>query len=118
MVSATAAQLVKSTVHDLEDRFPAMRAYSDQQRQHTTEDIAHIVDFLATALYTDDDELFTGFITWTAEILEARGVRAASLHPALELLAAALQDFPRTQRMLDAAHQCLTPLTTDPTPTA
>ena len=118
MVSATAAQLVKSTVHDLEERFPAMRAYSEAQRQHTTEDIAHIVDFLATALYTDDDDLFTGFITWTAEILEARGVPAASLHPALDLLAGQLQDFPRTHRLLRAARNALTEMTADPTPTA
>ena len=115
MVSATAAQLVKATVDDLADRFPAMRAYTDLQRHHTTEDIAHIVDFLATALYTDDDDLFTGFIAWTAEILAARGVPAASLHPALDLLAAQLKDFPRTQRMLHAAIDSLTPT---PTPTA
>lgn len=110
MVSGSAAQLVKTTVVDLEERFPAMRAYTDQQRQHTIEDIAHIVDFLATALYTDDDELFTGFIRWTADILTARGVPAASLLPALDLLAAQLVDFPRAVRMLAAAHAALTPM--------
>jgi methanogenic corrinoid protein MtbC1 len=107
MVSRTAAQLVKQTVTDLEDRFPAMRAYTEAQRQHTTEDIAHIVDFLATALYTDDDDLFTGFLAWTAEILEARGVPALSLQPALDLLSAQLIDFPRAQRMLGAAQNTL-----------
>ena len=40
-----------------------MREYTDLQREHTAEDLAHIVDFLATALYTGDAELFTGFIT-------------------------------------------------------
>ena len=59
MVSTTAGNLVATTVTELESRFPAMRDYSDQQRQHTIEDIAHIVDFLAVALYTDDDALFT-----------------------------------------------------------
>ena len=44
-------------------------------------------DYLATALYVDHDDLFTGFVTWTAEILEARGVPGASLRPALDLLA-------------------------------
>jgi len=80
-----------------------MGTYDELQRQRTTEDIAHIVDYLATALYVDDGELFTGFIAWTAEILEARGVPAASLRPALDLLAEQLKDFPRSVRLLNAA---------------
>lgn len=112
MVSTAKPQLVRFTVADLEDRFPAMRDYSDAQREHTTEDIAHIVDFLATALYVDDDELFTGFIIWTAEVLSSRGVPAKSLTPALDLLSAQLQDFPRTQRLLTAARTALIPDTT------
>ncbi|AFM19864.1 putative cobalamin binding protein [Mycolicibacterium chubuense NBB4] len=116
MVSGTTAQLVKTTVADLEERFPAMRSYSELQRQHTTEDIAHIVEFLAAGLYTDDDDLFTDFITWTAEILAARGVPATSLHPALESLAAQLQDFPRAQRLLLAARTALSRLTPQSAP--
>jgi methanogenic corrinoid protein MtbC1 len=107
MVSRSTAQLVAQTVAELADRFPAMREYDDLQRQRTTEDIAHIVDYLATALYVDDDDLFTTFITWTGEILEARGVPAASLHPALDLLAEQLKDFPRSLRLLGAAHSAL-----------
>lgn len=108
MVSRSAAQLVKTTVADLEDRFPAMRAYSTQQHQRTVEDIAHIVDFLTVSLYTDDDALFTDFITWTADILTARGVPAASLRPALDLLAVQLNEFPRSLRLLRAANDALT----------
>jgi len=108
MVSRSAAQLVETTVGELEHRYPAMAGYTDAQRQHTVEDIAHIVDFLATALYTDDDELFTEFVVWTAGILDARGVPTGSLYPALELLAAQLRDFPRTQRILSAARTALT----------
>ncbi|OBH82963.1 cobalamin B12-binding domain-containing protein [Mycobacterium scrofulaceum] len=108
MVSRSAAQLVKSTVADLEDRFPAMRAYSPLQHEHTVEDVAHIVDFLTVSLYTDDDALFTEFITWTADILTARGVPAASLHPALDLLTVQLKEFPRSQRLLTAANDALT----------
>ena len=108
MVSRSAAQLVETTVGELEHRYPAMAGYTDAQRQHTVEDIAHIVDFLATALYTDDDELFTEFVVWTAGILDACGVPTESLYPALELLAAQLRDFPRTQRILSAARTALT----------
>lgn len=108
MVSRTAVQLVTSTVGRLEDRLPGMATYDELQRQRTVEDIGHIVDFLKTALYVDDDELFTGFICWTGDILEARGVPAASLQPALDLLAEQLTDFPRSQRLLSAANAALT----------
>lgn len=114
MVGGSKAQLVKWTVAELETRFPAMRDYSEAQHEHTVEDVAHIVDFLATALYVDDDDLFTGFIVWTAEVLGARGVPATSLIPALDLLSAQLQDFPRTQRLLTAARTALNPDTTEP----
>ncbi|WP_231639788.1 cobalamin B12-binding domain-containing protein [Mycobacterium sp. Marseille-P9652] len=107
LVSRAAGRLVRTTITALEDRFPAMRGYTAAQRQHTAEDIAHIVDFLAIGLYTDDDALFTDFIGWTADILTARGVPAASLRPALELLELELKDFPRAGRLLKAAHHCL-----------
>jgi methanogenic corrinoid protein MtbC1 len=102
-VSQTSRQLVKEIFTTLEDRIPAMRDYTEEQRQRTAEDIAHVVDFLVAGLYTDDDELFSGFITWTADILAARGVPAATLFPTLELLGKQLHDFPRSQRLLSAA---------------
>ncbi|MCI0385971.1 cobalamin-dependent protein [Streptomyces sp. CNQ085] len=107
MVSRTAPRLVGETMAGLEERFPAMRGYTERQRLHTAEDVAHIVDFLSTALYVDDEELFTGFMTWTAQILTARGVPAHSLHPALDLLAGQLKDFPRATRLLEGARRAL-----------
>lgn len=107
LVTRTAPQLVKETLTQLEERFPALRDYSERQRQHTAEDLAHITDFLATALYTDDDELFTGFLTWTRSILTTRGVPAHSLHPALDALSAQLKDFPRALRILGHARRSL-----------
>jgi methylmalonyl-CoA mutase cobalamin-binding subunit len=106
-VSQTATQLVKETFATLEDRVPAMRDYTEAQRQRTAEDIAHVVDFLIAGLYTDDDELFSGFITWTADILAARGVPAATLFPTLQLVGKQLHDFPRSQRLLRAAMTAL-----------
>jgi methanogenic corrinoid protein MtbC1 len=114
MVKSAGAQLIQTALWELEQRFPAMRGYTEMQRQHTIEDLAHIVDFLTTALYVDDDDLFTGFITWTADILAARDVPAASLIPALESLAGQLPEFPRTQRLLKAAHAAFPPTPTTP----
>ncbi|MFP8964208.1 cobalamin-binding protein, partial [Streptomyces nanhaiensis] len=107
LVSRTAPRLVGETMAGLEERFPAMRDYTERQRLHTAEDIAHIVDFLSTALYVDDEELFTGFLLWTAQILAARKVPAHSLRPALDLLAGRLKDFPRATRMLERARLAL-----------
>ncbi|MET9392997.1 cobalamin-dependent protein [Streptomyces sp. NPDC006624] len=93
-------QLVRRTVTGLEDRLPALRGYSDEQRERTAEDIAHIVSFLATALYVDDTDLLTSFLLWTAEILEARQVPARSLIAGLDLLAGQLHDFPRALALI------------------
>lgn len=103
LVKRSAGELVRSVYRGLEERLPAMRSYNDEQRQHTAEDLAHIVEFLATALYLDDDGLFRSFLLWTGEVLNARGVPARVLEPALDLLAAQLRDFPRAQRMLAQA---------------
>lgn len=86
---------MRSTLAGLEERLPAMRAYTAAQRERTAEDVAHIVDFLATALYADAPEVFTDFVDWTGDVLEARGVPAAGLLPGLDLLAEELKDFPR-----------------------
>ncbi|MEU8303066.1 cobalamin-dependent protein [Actinomadura sp. NPDC048955] len=102
-ISRTARGLVRHVMTELPARFPAMADYTDQQRRHTAEDIAHIVDFLGTALYVDDPDLFTGFIAWTAGILGARGVPARSLLPGLDLLAEQLVDYPRAADLLSRA---------------
>ncbi|MCX4661576.1 cobalamin B12-binding domain-containing protein [Streptomyces uncialis] len=106
-VARSQGQLVRGVLARLEEQFPAMAAYTTPQRERTAEDIGHIVDFLAAALYTDDDDLFTTFIIWTAGILTARHVPARSLHPALNILAAELKDFPRSTRLLDQARFAL-----------
>ncbi|MDT0431848.1 MULTISPECIES: cobalamin B12-binding domain-containing protein [Streptomyces] len=99
--------LAREVLAQLERRFPAMAGYTDHQRERTAEDIVHLLDHLAVALYVDDDALFTAFVTWTAGILTARDVPARSLRPALDALAAELQDFPRARRLLDHARHAL-----------
>ncbi|MGW2964912.1 cobalamin B12-binding domain-containing protein [Streptomyces sp. NPDC001220] len=108
MVVRSSDSLVRTVFLALEDAFPAMRAYDDVQRERTAEDLAHIVEFLATALYLGDENLFTWFITWTAKILQARGVPAQSLPPALSLFNRELKDFPRASRTLQRGIEALT----------
>lgn len=108
MVVQSRPQLVKQTLVDMEERFPALRRYSDAQRERTAEDLAHIVDFLATALYVDDADLFTDFVVWTADILEARRVPVRSLTVGLDLLGEQLHDFPRATALLRAGAAAVT----------
>ncbi|MFE4217084.1 B12-binding domain-containing protein [Streptomyces sp. NPDC056844] len=107
LVVRSRPQLVREVLAQLVTRFPASAAYTAEQREHTAQDIAHVVDYLGVALYMDDDELFTDFLAWTAGILEARRVPAASLRPVLDVLGAELKDFPRTTRLLGRARTVL-----------
>jgi methanogenic corrinoid protein MtbC1 len=107
LVTRGAPRLVAAVLAALQQRFPAMADYTDQQRQHTAEDIAHITEFLGVALYLDDAGLFTRFIAWTGEILTARGVPAYTVGLALDLLAEELKDFPRAVGLLHEGHVAL-----------
>ncbi|MFI5867796.1 B12-binding domain-containing protein [Streptomyces sp. NPDC051546] len=108
VVARTRPQLVRAVFEGMEDAYPAMRGYSETQRERTAEDLSHIVEFLTTALYIDDGEVFTRFLQWTAGILTARGVPAQSLPPVLDLLGRELKDFPRAGAILRSGRACLT----------
>ncbi|MFD9614556.1 B12-binding domain-containing protein [Streptomyces sp. NPDC059083] len=116
LITRGRTELIRRVLTALEDTVPAMASYTERQRERTAEDIAHIVDFLAASLYADDAELFTRFVTWTAGILRARGVPDHALVAALDLLAAAQYDFPRTRAHLLAGRSALVrdPAPTDP----
>jgi methanogenic corrinoid protein MtbC1 len=107
LVVGSSPALVAAVYDGLAERVPAMKDYTEQQRQYAAEDLAHIVDFLGTALYVGDADLFTGFLTWTAGILTARGVPTQPLRTGLELLAVRLRDFPRAGELLVAGMNCL-----------
>jgi methanogenic corrinoid protein MtbC1 len=80
--------------------YPPMREYDQRQADATAEDVTHIVDFLAAALYVDDATVFTEFLTWTASVLRARGVPVEALTVCLRLLGTDLRDFPRASDLL------------------
>ncbi|MFH8990281.1 B12-binding domain-containing protein [Streptomyces sp. NPDC017940] len=107
MVAKSTTRLVRDSFRSMEQRFPAMQDYTDEQRERTAEDLAHIVDFLTAALYVDSDDVFTAFLTWTAEVLTARAVPARFLLSGLDLLEEQLRDFPRARRLLDAGRAAL-----------
>ncbi|WP_214410047.1 cobalamin B12-binding domain-containing protein [Sphaerisporangium fuscum] len=99
------ADLTVGTMGALADAYPPMASYSPQQLESTADDLGHIVDFLAAALYVDDTALFTDFVHWTCDILAARHVPADSVALGLRLLHDALPDLPRARTLLTAGVQ-------------
>ncbi|MCK2212242.1 cobalamin-dependent protein [Actinomadura sp. ATCC 31491] len=106
-VRATAEELAGAVMWKLGERIPELAAYSQKQLQHTKEDIGYIIDFLAMSLYVRDPELFARFLRWTAGVLSARGVPAATLLPALDLLAGQLGDVPQALATLEYGRRAL-----------
>ncbi|MFE5333999.1 B12-binding domain-containing protein [Embleya sp. NPDC056575] len=113
-VKSNRTALVRQCLVALDERGPGMRAYSAARRERTAEDLAHIVDFLTTALYVDEVDLFTSFVDWTRDILTARHVPATALRLGLDILAEQLRDFPRALGFIRVATDTLP---TAPTPT-
>lgn len=70
--------------------------------EYAAEDAAQLVEFLATSLYIGDDDLFTGFLTWTADVRSARDLPPTTLRGALDRIAAELPVLPRASRLLAA----------------
>ncbi|MEU6153099.1 B12-binding domain-containing protein [Actinosynnema sp. NPDC047251] len=112
LVARSATRLVRAVHTGLDG--------TDHGSGHTPEDLAHIVDHLCTALYTDDPSLLAGHVTWTAEILAVRGAPTRFLGLALDLLATELRDFPRATCLLREARTAIarTSPHTEPGPAA
>jgi methanogenic corrinoid protein MtbC1 len=96
------AELIGTGMQRLAAAYPAMSGYDQRQTDATAEDLGHIVDFLAAALYVGDDRIVTDFVDWTAAVLQARDVPAAALAVGLRLIREQVRDCPRAVAMLDA----------------
>jgi methylmalonyl-CoA mutase cobalamin-binding subunit len=94
--------LISTALSRLAGDYPAVRAYDQRQMDATAEDMGHIVDFLAAALYVSEAKIFTDFVDWTGEVLAARGVPPAALRAGLFLVRDQLRDFPAALAVIDA----------------
>ncbi|MCO8271234.1 cobalamin-dependent protein [Actinoplanes sp. TRM 88003] len=95
-------ELISTAMSRLTEAYPAMREYNQRQLDSTAEDMAHIADFLAAALYVSETAIFTDFVSWTNGVLQARGVPPVALRVGLESVRAQLRDYPRATAVLDA----------------
>ncbi|MFI5935518.1 cobalamin-dependent protein [Actinoplanes sp. NPDC051494] len=94
------ADLLRTALSRLSGAYPGAAAYDQRRRDATAEDMGHIIDFLAAALYVGDPSVFTDFITWTRDVLTARGVPPIALETGLGLIRDQLRDYPRAAAML------------------
>lgn len=91
----------------LAQRFPPMRAYTVEQRARTREDLESILRFATASLTVQDDRIMHEFLVWLAQVLVARGVPVDALLIALDVLAGAALELPRTVTLLEAGRQRL-----------
>jgi methanogenic corrinoid protein MtbC1 len=94
--------LIGTAMGRLTAEYPRVRDYDQRQMDATAEDMGHIVDFLAAALYVSEPQIFTDFVEWTAGVLQARGVPAAALRAGLTLVRDQLRDYPTASGIIDA----------------
>jgi methanogenic corrinoid protein MtbC1 len=112
-ILANVPALVAGAMTELGRRLPSMASYTVEQRARTEEDFGHILNFLAVALYVDDVELFTNFVSWLADLLVPRHVPLQALEISLQVvesaLAGKLGERLRARSFLDAGSRALTP---------
>ncbi|MFC5063245.1 cobalamin B12-binding domain-containing protein [Actinomycetospora atypica] len=79
----------------------ALRGTSVDEQLH--DDLGHLVDFLAAAVYVDDPALLANFLRWVGTVAVPGGLTRDELAPALDDLAERLRDSPRTVALLRSA---------------
>jgi hypothetical protein len=94
--------LISTAMRRLAVAYPPMGEYDQRQFDSTAEDMGHIVDFLAAALYVGDNRVFTDFVDWTAGVLNAREVPSQALKIGLLLYRDQLRDYPASLAIVDA----------------
>jgi methanogenic corrinoid protein MtbC1 len=101
--------LVSTALVRLAAAYPPVSGYDQRQHDATAEDLGHVVDFLAAALYVDDAQIFTDFVEWTSAVLEAREVPPVALQIGLMLVRDQLRDYPAAIAVIDAGVAKLRP---------
>jgi methanogenic corrinoid protein MtbC1 len=93
-------ELIDASWHRLASAYPPVADYDQQQRESTLDDLGHIVDFLAAALYVGDPRVFTDFAAWTTQVLAARDVPGVAVTTGMDILHELLGDQPRARYVL------------------
>lgn len=106
-LTRSAPDVVRDVVEELARSVPDVPAATEQQLGRTAEHVAHLVDYLRAALYVDDPELFSSYVSWMSRVLTARDVPAELLTSALSALSDRLTALPRARSTLATARAAL-----------
>ena len=68
--------------------------------EELADDLGHLVDFLAAAVYVDDPSLLARFLRWVGSVTVPHGLSGAEVEAAIAELATRLGDSPRTVALL------------------
>ncbi|WP_407552193.1 cobalamin-dependent protein [Streptomyces sp. Pv4-95] len=101
------SELLHRVVARLHARHPVLRDPTDQEYDATTANLSHLLDSLAAAVFVDDTQLFTDFLSFATSFLTARSLPSDRLVTVLETLAELLRDSPLFMRHLDTGRRWL-----------
>ncbi|MDI1463480.1 cobalamin-dependent protein [Catellatospora sp. KI3] len=107
LIAKRRPQLVATAMAELAQRIPAVARYTDAQREATEYDLDQVVEFLCAALFVDDPQLFTTFMSWMGTVLTTRRVPLSAVACVLDTYRRELYDFPRALAYLAAGRLCL-----------
>jgi methanogenic corrinoid protein MtbC1 len=68
--------------------------------EELADDLGHLVDFLAAAVYVDDPSLLARFLRWVGSVTVPHGLGGAEVEAAIAELATRLGDSPRTVALM------------------
>ncbi|HWS39004.1 MAG TPA: cobalamin B12-binding domain-containing protein [Actinoplanes sp.] len=94
-------ELITTAMQRLAAAYPAAHRYDQAQAESTAEDLGHVIDFLAAALYVGEPAIFLDFTQWTTDVLRARNVPPNALRTGLHLIRDQLADFPSSVALLN-----------------
>ena len=95
--------VVSAAYEALEKRYAPLAAYDADQRAKAQEDLRHILDVCAAALFVDDPRVFDEFVDWLIPLLTAHDVPAAAATAGLQALAETLPNLPLASSLLRKA---------------
>ncbi|MFH8567180.1 B12-binding domain-containing protein [Streptomyces sp. NPDC017993] len=95
------SELLHRVVARLHERHPALRDPTDHEYDTTTANLSNLLDSLAAAVFVDDTQLFTDFLSFATAFLTARSLPPDHLGTVLETPAELLRDAPLFMGQLD-----------------
>jgi methanogenic corrinoid protein MtbC1 len=85
-LAATRHDIVDAALAGVAARFPGFADYTPAQRDRTREDLAYVLRFVEAALEVDDESVVRDMVPWFTEVLTTRGVPAAVVALAFDVL--------------------------------